>query len=122
MITEVKDPGIPLIYTKNNNGTRMKSWGTSTSVWDMFEDYPLRTNLWRRIHRIFHIFPNALVYTSNLHNKLYQKLLISQGKLSSLLIMYLHQKLYKHHELLKVTDASKKHPGENQNDYCLVEY
>ena len=87
----------------------------------------LKTIPWEQIfdvwiHRIFHIFPNALVYTSNLHNKLYQKLLISQGKLSSLLIMYLHQKLYKHHELLKVTDASKKHPGENQNDYCLVEY
>ena len=36
-------------------------------------------------------------------------------------MMYLDQKLYRHHLLLKVTDARKKHTGEYQNDYCLVD-
>ena len=56
-------------------------------------------------------YSNVLVYKSHLYAKLYQKLLISQGKPLSLLTMNLRQKLYRCHVLLKVTDAHKESPG-----------
>ena len=70
---------------------------------------------------ILHILPNGLVYTSNLHEKFYCKLLTSQGKSLTLLMMDLRQELlYRCHVLLKVTDASKSPSGESQIGYCLV--
>ena len=56
--------------------------------------------------------------SSELFIKLYQELLISQEKSLLLLTTNLYQNLYKHHVLLKVTDAFKSQPGKNQINYC----
>lgn len=73
-----------------------------TVHWEqLFGVYRLRNNVW--IHNTFHKFTYAIVSTSNLRAKLYQKLLISQGKPLSILTMDLPQKLYRYQVLLKVT-------------------
>lgn len=91
-----------------------------TAQWEqLFGAYHLRNNVW--IHKIFQIFPYALNHAWNFRAKLYEKLLLSQGKPLSLLTMDLRQKPYRYEVLLKVTDAHKGHPGENQIDYCLVD-
>ena len=75
----------------------------------LFGVYHLRKNVW--VHKIFHIFPNTLVYKSNHNAKLYQKLLMSQGKLLLHLAMNIRQKLYRCCVLWTVTDANKIQPG-----------
>lgn len=86
-------------------------------IFQPFETYYVKIIVW--IFNIFHILPNILVYTSDLHAKLCQKLRIRLRRPLSLLMMDLHQMLYRFH-VIESIDAHMSHLGGTHIGYCLI--